>query len=45
MIRFLSTVPTQVFIGVFALIGLGILVGALYSFVPPVREFLRSIKW
>lgn len=44
VIRFLSTVPTQAFIAVFALIGLGILVGALYSFVPPVLDFLRSIR-
>jgi len=38
-------IPTAVFLVVFGIIGVGILIGALYSFVPPVREFIRSVKW
>jgi hypothetical protein len=39
------SIPLPVILLAFGLAALGIVAGALYSFVPAVREFMRSIRW
>jgi uncharacterized integral membrane protein len=39
------SIPLPVILIAFGIAAIGIVIGALYSFVPAVREFMRSIRW